>query len=77
MAIETIGHYQLHLTAYEVAGTGLWDPFVTILRFDDAAADFKCVLEKHHASDTPLPSHDEAIECARRAGSALVETGNL
>jgi hypothetical protein len=77
MAIETIGHYQLHLIAYEVSGTGLWDPFVTIFRFDDDAGDFKCVLEKHHASDKPLPSHEEAIEVARRIGTALVEAGNL
>lgn len=76
MAIETIGHYQLHLIAYEVA-EGLWDPFVTILRFDDAAQDFKCVLEKHHASEQPLPSYDEAIDAARRAASALVEAGKV
>lgn len=77
MAIETIGHYQLHLIAYEVGGTGLWDPFVTIFRFDENAADFKCVLEKHHASERPLPSHDAAIETARQVGSALVEAGKV
>jgi hypothetical protein len=77
MAIETIGHYQLHLFAYEVAGTGLWDPFVTIFRFDDNAADFKCVLKDHHASEQPLPSHDAAMDAARRAGTALVESGKV
>jgi len=77
MAIETIGHYQLELIAHEVSGTGLWDPFVSIFRFDDEAGDFKCVLEKHHASGKPLPSYDEAIDAARRIGSALVEAGKV
>lgn len=77
MAIETIGHYQLHLIAREVEGTGLWDPFVTIFRFDENADDFKCVLEKHHASEQPLPSRDAAIDVARQVGSALVEAGKV
>jgi hypothetical protein len=77
MAIETIGHYQLHLIAYEVAGTGLWDPFVTILKFDENAGDFKCVLEKHRASEQPLPSHEAAIDAARQVGTALVEAGKV
>jgi len=74
MAIETIDDYQLHLVAYELPSGG-WDPFVTILKFDEAADDFRCVAEKLHASDAPLPTHGEAIEVARRAGTAWIETG--
>ena len=77
MAIETIGHYQRHLIAYEVGETGLWDPFVTIFRFDENAGDFKCVLEKHRASEQPLSSHDAAIDAARQVGTALVESGKV
>lgn len=77
MAIETIGNYQLHLIAYEAPAAGLWDPFVTILRFDDAAGDFKCVLEKHHAAEQPLASYDEAIDAARRTGNALIDAGTV
>ena len=74
MAIETIDDYQLHLVAYELSSVG-WDPFFTILNFDEAADDFRCVAEKLHASDAPLPTHGEAIEAARRAGTAWIETG--
>lgn len=73
MAIETIGNYQLHLIAYELSRSGLWDPFVTIMKFDDATQDFRCVLEKHHASDQPFATYEEAIDAARDAGTALIE----
>lgn len=77
MAIETIGKYQLHLTAYELPGTGRWDPFVTIERFDDARGDFVCVVERHHAAGGPLASHDAAIEAAREEGTRLIASGAL
>ena len=77
MAIETVGDFQLHLIAYQVSGSDRWDPFVTILKFDDASQNFKCVLEKHHAADQPLPTHREAIDAARRAGTALIESGRF
>jgi hypothetical protein len=77
MAIETIGKYQLHLIAYELPASNLWDPFVTILKFDDEAQDFRCMVEKHHVSDNPLASYDEAIDAARRVGTAMIETGRL
>lgn len=77
MAIETIGNYQLHLIAYELSPSGLWDPFVTILKFDEQAQDFKCVIEKHHASEKAFASYDEAIDQARRAGTALIEAGKV
>ncbi len=67
MQIETIGKFQLHLIALEIADT-CWDPFVTIMKFDDSAQDFVCVLEKHHAGD-PQASYEEAIEVAREAGT--------
>ena len=72
--IETVGDYQLHLIAYELPGSDLWDPFVTVLKFDDEAQDFKCIIEKHHASETAFPTYEEAIEAARRAGTALINT---
>ena len=77
MAFETVGNYQLRLFAYELPEAGKWDPFVTIMKFDPDSKDFKCVLEKHHASDQPLGSYDDAIEAARRAGNALIEHGKL
>ncbi|KIF80700.1 hypothetical protein [Noviherbaspirillum autotrophicum] len=77
MQIETIGKYQLHLIAHELPGTRGWHPYVSIHKFDDAAQDFICVLDKHHAGDEALPSYDEAIDMARRVGTALLEKGNL
>lgn len=77
MAFETVGNYQLRLFAYELPEADKWDPFVTIMKFDPDSQDFKCVLEKHHASDEPLGSYDDAIEAARRAGNALIEHGKL
>jgi hypothetical protein len=75
MAIETIGNYQLHLIAHELPQSGRWDPFVTILKFDEAAHDFKCVVEKHHASENTFATYDEAIDEARRVGAAMIEEG--
>ncbi|OWW18691.1 hypothetical protein [Noviherbaspirillum denitrificans] len=77
MQIETIGKYQLHLIALEMPGKAQWDPFVTIMRFDDEQQDFRCVLEKRHASDHPCASYEEAIDAARRAGTSLLESGSL
>ncbi|RJG06506.1 hypothetical protein D3870_11220 [Noviherbaspirillum cavernae] len=77
MAYETIGDYQLRFFAYELSESGMWDPFVTIMKFDEQSQDFKCVLEKHHASEVPLATYDDAIEQARRAGNALIKSGKL
>lgn len=74
--IETVGNYQLHLFAYELE-SGLWDPFVTILRFDDAQQDFVVVLEKHHASNGAFATYEEAVSEARRAGTAMIEQGKF
>lgn len=74
--IETVGDYQLHLFAYELP-SGRWDPFVTILKFDDKAQDFKCVIEDHHASEETYATYDEAIDEARRAGNALINAGKV
>jgi len=76
MQIETIGKYQLHLIAHELPGKARWDPFITILRFDDESQDFKCVLEKRHAGE-PCASYEEAIELGRRVGTAMLESGKL
>lgn len=72
MQIETIGKFQLHLSAREIAESR-WDPFVTVMKFDDESEDFVCVLEQHHAGD-PRASYEEAIEAARAAGSAFMQS---
>lgn len=77
MQIETIGKYQLHLLGQEMPGGREWDPFVTIFKFDDAAGDFRCVVEKRRASDSPAPSYEDAIEVARRFGTALLQQETL
>jgi hypothetical protein len=77
MQIETIGKYQIHLIALQISDSGRWDPFVTILKFDNQTGDFKCVLEKRRASSQPLGSYEEAIEAARRFGNAHIEAGHL
>lgn len=73
MQIETIGKYQLHFIAHETAASR-WDPFVTIMKFDDAAQNFVCVLDKHHVG-TPQASYEAAIEAARVAGNAFMRSG--
>lgn len=76
MQIETIGKYQLHLVAHEVS-SGRWDPFITILKFDDENQDFKCVLDKRRAADHEYDDYEAAIDAARRAGTALIESGDV
>jgi hypothetical protein len=73
MQIETIGKYQLHLIAHELSGKGQWDPFFTILRFDDEKQDFACVVEKRHAGTEPCNSYEDAIDVARRAATRMLE----
>lgn len=73
MQIETIGKYQLHLIAHEI-GPSRWDPFVTIMKFDEDAQDFVCALEKHHVG-APCSSYEAAIEEARQAGTAVIRSG--
>jgi len=73
MQIETIDKYQLHLIAHELPAPRKWDPFFTILKFDDAIQDFTCVLEKHHVSNHPYDSYEAAIEAARSAATAWIE----
>jgi hypothetical protein len=53
-------------------GSGKWDPFVTIHKFEDEIQDFICIVEKYHASDQAFETYDEAIAEARRAGNALI-----
>jgi hypothetical protein len=77
MQIETVGKYQLHLIVHEVSESGQWDPYLAILRFDDDAQDFKCVVEKRRVSDHAYSDYDEAIEAARRAGNSLLASGRL
>ncbi|MGE5623101.1 MAG: hypothetical protein ACM3WS_08100 [Bacillota bacterium] len=72
MQVETVGQYQLHLIARERARSDGWDAFVEVLKFDDAAQDFKCVYERQQASEVPLASYEEAIEQARRTGNTLI-----
>lgn len=77
MQIETIGKYQLHLIAHEIAESGRWDPFFTIMKFDDQAGDFRCVLSKRQVSGEPFTNYEAAIDAARRAGNALIEAGEV
>lgn len=72
MQIETIGKYQLHFIAHELAESGKWDSFVSIFKFDEDRQDFSCVMEKRRAADTPFSSYDDAIEAARLTGNALL-----
>jgi hypothetical protein len=76
MQIETIGKYQLHLIAHEMSD-GRWDPFVAIFRFDDAAQDFRCVQAKQRAATEPCSSYAEAMDAARRTGTALMRSETL
>ena len=71
MQIESVGKYQLHLIAHELP-VGGWDPFVTVMQFDDGKQDFRCALEKQRAASEPCPSYEAAIEAARRAGNAFI-----
>lgn len=74
MQIETVGNYQIHLIAHELSGEpSRWDPFVTVFKFDEGMQDFKCVLEKRHASNYPFDSYEGAIEAARRMGTAFIQ----
>lgn len=77
MQIETIGKYQLQLIAHEIGSDGRWDPFITILKFDDESQDFRCVLEKRRVADHDFTDYHAAIEAARQAGTALIESGKL
>jgi len=73
MQIETVGNYQLHLIAHELPD-GHWDPFIAVFKFDNAAQDFTCVQSKQRAATEPCSSYEDAIEAARRAGNALVQS---
>lgn len=73
MQIETIGKYQLHLIAHELAGSGLWEPYVAIFKFDDKRQDFVCIIEKRRVSEQGFADYEDAIEVARRAGNELIE----
>lgn len=77
MATETIGNYQVTLTAEEIAGGGGWRPYITVLKFDDLTKDFRCVLNGHRACEEPLPTYPEAIEKAREVANALVRADTL
>ncbi len=76
MATETIGKYQLHLIALEASQNG-WDPYVSILKFDENAQDFICLLEKYPAANEALATYEEAIEQARQIGNALIASGRF
>lgn len=72
MATETIGDYQLHLTAYELS-SGHWEPYLKIDKFDMERQDFICVLEKYRVTNNPLNNYESAIEAARQAGNAFIQ----
>lgn len=72
MQIETIGNFQIHMIAHEPVDA-CWDAFVTVVRFDEQAQDFVCVLERHKVEGA-YASSDEAIEAARQAGNAFIQS---
>jgi hypothetical protein len=77
MQIETVGKYQLHMTAQELPGTKGWDPFVSIFKFDEASQDFTCVLAKHHVEGNGYATYEDAIDAATKAGNALLRDRDL
>ncbi len=77
MQIETIGKYQLHLVAHELPASDLWEPYVSIFRFDDELQDFTCVVEKQRVSEQGYADYQAAIDAARRAGNALLDKGQI
>lgn len=77
MQIETIGKYQIQLIAHELGSSGEWEPFLSILKFDDKKQDFVCVVDKRRASDHRFTDYEDAIEAARRAGNELIAAGQL
>ena len=71
--VETVGNYQLHLYALQSSGRETWIPYLTVHRFNDATANFDCILEKQRVSDNNVfESEAQAIEEARRAGNAWI-----
>lgn len=77
MQIETIGKYQIHLIAQELPASDLWEPYVSIFKFDDASQDFSCILEKQRVSEQGFSDYEAAIDAARRAGNTFLETGQI
>ena len=64
MATETIGKYQLHLIAYEMPGSGSWEPYLKIDKFDEAKQDMVRFISRERGEDwkhlvvnrlTPIP----------------------
>jgi hypothetical protein len=72
MQIETVGKFQLRLSAQQMADSH-WDPFVAVLRFDDEKQDFVPVLDKRKAGE-PCRTYEQAIEAARRSGTDFVRS---
>ncbi|WP_019140809.1 hypothetical protein [Noviherbaspirillum massiliense] len=77
MATETIGNYQLDLTAEEISGGGGWRPYLTALRFDEESKAFKCVLHGYRACEETFSTYPEAIEKAREVANTLIESGRI
>lgn len=78
MAIETIGKFQLHLIAYQLPENDQWAPYLMVHRFDEGSDRFECIVERRRVmGDTVFPTYEDAIEAARRAGKALIESGTL
>lgn len=71
MQIETTGNYQIHMIAHEDHAAG-WDAYITVMQFDEALGDFRCVLERHKVTDHAFVSYEQAIEAARHAGNAFM-----
>jgi hypothetical protein len=73
--IETLGSYQIHLLALEVATPPGWDAYLTVTQFRQAAQDFIPVLEKFSVPGGPFPDEATAIDAARVLANTLLERG--
>jgi len=77
MTVEHFGKYQLEFIPLELAGIRRWAAYLAIHKFDEDKQDFVCILEKHRVSDSEFSTEEEATNEARKAGNALIKSGNL
>lgn len=77
MATETVGDYQMTLTAEEISGGGGWRPYITVLKFDEQIKDFRRLLDGHRACEETFATYPAAIEKAREVANALIRSGEI